>query len=76
MTYFAGAMLLDGRWVDRAHSMVIRDPETGLQIGTVPVADASDVDQAVAAATNALAEVPPTQHARPVGSELRQGPMP
>ena len=60
MTYFASAMLLDGRWVDRAESMVIRDPDTGLQIGTVPVADASDVDQAVAAATNALAEVPPT----------------
>jgi len=49
-------MLIDGKWCDASsgRSFETRNPATGAVIGTVPQADAADVELAVAAARRAF----------------------
>lgn len=47
-------MLINGQWVERSEWSVVVDPESGEEVGRVPVATSEDVDQAVEAATVAL----------------------
>jgi len=43
-------MWIDGRWEDAAVNEDVLSPYTNQPVGTVPVADLSDVERAIAAA--------------------------
>jgi glyceraldehyde-3-phosphate dehydrogenase (NADP+) len=46
-------MLIDGEWLERDEWLVVEDPDSGDEVGRVPVAGPADVDRAVEAATRA-----------------------
>jgi len=43
-------MLLDGRWVDRAQRLEVRDPQDDSLVDSVPLASAADMTEAIGAA--------------------------
>ncbi len=47
-------MLLNGEWVDRPQKMEVRNPQDGSLVDTVPLADAADMEAAIAAAVTAF----------------------
>lgn len=47
-------MLLDGRWVDRAQRLEVRDPQDDSLVDTVPLASAADMREAIGAAVLAF----------------------
>lgn len=66
------AMWIGGRWLPArsGRTFPTLNPSTGEVLGTVPLADADDVDAAVAAATEALpawSSTPPAERARQLG---------
>lgn len=48
------AMLLDGEWVVRDEWTAVTDPETGREVGRVPLATSADVESAIESAERAL----------------------
>jgi len=50
-------MYLAGRWVDKSQQATVTNPYDGSVIGTVPKADAADVDAALASAVTGAAEM-------------------
>lgn len=48
------SMLIDGEWVERDEWLVVDDPDSGDEVGRVPVALPEDVDLAVESATRAF----------------------
>lgn len=69
MDQHAARLLLDGEWVAPAHRnrIVVMDPSSALQIGTVVSGDERDVDRAVHSARHALARWTATSPADRVG---------
>lgn len=49
-------MLIDGEWVTRDDVLIVDDPESGAEVGRVPVATTEDVDTAVHRARRAISE--------------------
>lgn len=47
-------MLLNGEWVDRPQKMEVRNPQDGSLVDTVPLANAADMEAAIAAAVTAF----------------------
>ena len=45
---------IDGEWVERDEWLTVDDPDSGEEVGRVPVARPEDVETAVTAATNAF----------------------
>lgn len=46
-------MLIDGEWVDQDNTLMVDDPESGEEVGRVPVATVEDVESAVLGARRA-----------------------